>query len=51
MRIVVRPTIDGVAATIDVEMTTRYADEALIRAKRNGRNRIEISTNFASFAA
>jgi two-component system cell cycle response regulator len=39
------------AATVDVETTIRHADEALIRAKRNGRNRIEISTNFASFAA
>jgi diguanylate cyclase (GGDEF)-like protein len=39
------------AATVDVETTTRQADEALIRAKRNGRNRIEIATNIACFAA
>jgi diguanylate cyclase (GGDEF)-like protein len=39
------------AATLDVETTTRQADEALIRAKRNGRNRIEIATNIACFAA
>jgi diguanylate cyclase (GGDEF)-like protein len=42
----------GVApAAVDVETTTRQAEEALIRAKRNGRNRIEIATNLACFAA
>jgi two-component system cell cycle response regulator len=39
------------AAVIDLETTTRHAEEALIRAKRNGRNRIEIATNLACFAA
>ncbi len=42
----------GVAgATVDVETTTRNAEEALIRAKRNGRNRIEMAANIACFAA
>lgn len=39
------------AAVVDVETTTRHTEEALIRAKRNGRNRIEVATNIACFAA